>query len=277
MSQGAFEEFKKLLEKYFYLPQVDSLSLLPVDSVLKDMVWFDDTKLRKIFDYYRSREDKKASLDALVKTLVFRDLDTEVALLAEEGVHQVFGKYLQKSFDLAMEELRVFSEHSEQQIEKQVTKTKVAVFPSAPDLRWEEVSMTLVSDEVIKVRARKQLSEYRFDQIGFKNEKNGKPNILWWFLRALAQKGGELSWDNAGRYGTQLNQNQVQSNVKRLRKSLREFMAIKDDPFYPYKKVKAYQTRFTLTNDAPALVDSADDVSESGWETVFDQEVNRLP
>ena len=137
--------------------------------------------------------------------------------------------------------------------------------------------MAFVSDEAIKVRARKQLKEYRFDQIGFNNKKNGKPNILWLFLRALAQRGGELSWENAGRYGTQLNQNQVQSNVKRLRKLLRDFMGIKEDPFYPYRKVKAYQTKFTLTNDAPALIDSANDAPESGWEAVFDQEVNRLP
>ena len=149
-----FEEFKKLLEKHFYLPQVDSPSLLPVDSPLKDMVWFDDTKLRKLFDYYRPRENKNPSLDTLVKPLVFCDLDTEVALLGVEYVHQAFGNHLQRSFDLAMEELRVFSEHSEQQPERQASKTKVAVFPSTPDLRWEEVSMAFISNEAIKVRVR---------------------------------------------------------------------------------------------------------------------------
>jgi len=188
----------------------------------------------------------------------------------KEGLDAI-GRILIRVPDQAQGEIE---EASSQQ---QARKLNVAVFPSPSDLSWEEVSMAFVSDEAIKVRARKQLKEYRFDQIGFNNKKNGKPNILWLFLRALAQRGGELSWENAGRYGTQLNQNQVQSNVKRLRKLLRDFMGIKEDPFYPYRKVKAYQTKFTLTNDAPALIDSANDAPESGWEAVFDQEVNRLP
>jgi len=271
-----FEEFKKLLEKHFYLPQVDSLSLLPVDPALKDMVWFDDTKLRKLFDYYHPREDKKPSVDALVGPLVFRDLDTEVALLAVERVHQVFGNYLQKSFDLAMEELRVFSEHSEQQPERQASKTKVAIsrFPSDPDLRWEEVSIAFISNEAIKVRARGQLREYRFNQIGFENQISGKPNRLWLLLQAFGLRGGQLSWQDLSSTG--MTANQVQSNVKRLRKILRNFMGIENDPFHPYRKVKAYEAKFTLTGDAAAFIDSDEDAPESDWETVYSQAVDRL-
>ncbi len=162
--------------------------------------------------------------------------------------------HIEQCFRDAMEELRA-REHSK------VTQKKMDVvrFPSPPDLCWEEVSIAFVSDTEIKVRARDQIKKYRFDHIGFKNKKNGKPNILWWLLRVLAEKGGELSWDNSGNYESPLNPNQVQSNVKRLRKILRNFMGIEDDPFEPYNQVKAYQTRFATTGAADALLDFEED------------------
>ena len=247
MSHGEFEEFKKLLEKYFYLPQVDSLSLLPVDSALKDMVWFDDTKLRKIFDYYRSREDKKPSLDALVKTLVFRDLDTEVALLAVEYVHQAFGNHLQKSFGLAMEELRVFSEHSEQQIEKQVTKTKAPVFPSPPGLRWKDTRIAFISDNEIRVEAKGLVEQYVYDEIGFEDKRAGGKGKLWSVLRVLAMLKGSATVDDLA--NASKGRNNVSKDISRLRKILYDLMGIKGDPFHDHKECKCYQTRFSLRDE----------------------------
>ena len=158
--------------------------------------------------------------------------------------------HIEQCFRDAMEEWRA-REHSKG-TQKEID---VAHFPSLPNLCWEEVNIAFVSDTEIKVRARDQLKKYRFDHIGFKNKKNDKPNILWWLLRVLAEKGGELSWDNAGSYETRLTPNQVQSNVKRLRKTLNNFMGIEEDPFYPYKQVKAYKTRFTITRHADALLE----------------------
>jgi len=164
---------------------------------------------------------------------------------------------------------------------QQAREPNVTIFPSPSDLHWEEVSMAFVSDEVIKVKARGQLVEYRFDQIGFENKRSGKANILWWVLRGLAMNNGRASWEDlneptAGSFDLG-DRNKLEAKVKRLRKTLREFMGIEGDPFYPYRREQAYQTKLTLTNDAPALIDSANDAPESGWEAVFNQEVNRLP
>ncbi len=152
-------------------------------------------------------------------------------------------------------------------------KEHIARFPSLPDLRWEEVSMAFVSDEVIKVGARKQLREFRFDQIGFKNKKNGKPNRLWFLLKAFAAISGQLSWQNVGSTG--MNANQVQSNVKSLRKTLRNFMCIEDDPFYSYRKVKAYKAKFTITGDADVLLDTDNDAPPSDLEKTYLEDINR--
>jgi len=154
-------------------------------------------------------------------------------------------------------------------------KEPIARFPPLPDLRWEEVSMAFISDTEIKVRARDQIKKYRFDHIGFKNKKSDKPNILWWFLRALAEKGGELSWDNSGSYESPLNPNQVQSNVKRLRKTLCKFMDIEDDPFYPYREVKAYKAKFTISGNVDTLLEPDNDGSESDLQSVYEEEINK--
>lgn len=147
-------------------------------------------------------------------------------------------------------------------------------FPSPDGLRWGEVRLAFTSDQVIKVRARQQLEEYRFDQIGFKDERTrGKPNRLWLFLQALTAKPGGVSWEDLSGIG--MNPSQVQSNVKRLRQILCEFMGIKDDPFYSYRKVKAYRPKFTITGDASVLLKSEDEGSESDLESVYKEETNR--
>ena len=186
----------------------------------------------------------------------------------KEGLDAI-GRILIRVPDQAQGEIE---EASSQQ---QARKTKVSVFPSDPGLRWEEVNMAFVSDEAIKVRARGQLREYRFDQIGFKDERtDDRPNRLWFFLQAFAGNHGQVSWEDLGRFG--MTANQVQSNVKRLRKSLCEFMDIEDDPFQPYRGVNAYQARFTITGDAGALVDSVDDDSESDLDAVYQSDLSRL-
>jgi len=152
-------------------------------------------------------------------------------------------------------------------------KRTTARFPRLKDLAWEEVNIAFISDEALKVKARDQLKEFKFDQIGFEDKRSGKPKRLWLFLQAFAAKGGELSWQDVGSSG--MNPNQVQSNVKRLRKILCNFMGIEDDPFQPYRKVKAYQTKFTITADARALLDSDDDASESGLQAAYESDIKR--
>lgn len=178
--------------------------------------------------------------------------------------------HILSTFAMALEKLRI-EEHNQ---DEKKGKESIVKFPSPPDLSWEEVSMAFISDTEIKVRARDQIKKYRFDHIGFKNKKSGKPNILWWFLRALAEKGGELSWDNSGSYESPLNPNQVQSNVKRLRKTLCKFMDIEDDPFHPYRKVEAYKAKFTLSGDVDTLLEPANEGSESDLQSVYEEEIN---
>ena len=68
-----FYDFKKILEEYLYLSIVDLPAFFIANSPLKDKVWFDEPRLRKFFD--DNRENEKPSLDALDQTETLKDLN----------------------------------------------------------------------------------------------------------------------------------------------------------------------------------------------------------
>lgn len=249
-----FVRFVQLFKQFFYQYRYITW-MVEVDP--------NSAKLHPLFYYCWENDVPSPKKPVLMEAIRFIIRD-EMPVYRE-----VFEDHVAESFAAALEELRV----AEHKPNKKKAKESIAKFPSPPDLCWGEVSMAFISDEEIQVRARHQIRKYRFDQIGFKNKKNGKPNILWWLLRALAEKGGELSWGNMSSYGAELNSSQVQSNVKRLRKILREFMGIEDDPFEPYKTVKAYQTKFVIIGDANTLLDSEDEAAKSDLRGVYEDEI----
>ena len=149
----------------------------------------------------------------------------------------------------------------------------LAQFPSPPDLEWGEVTIAFISDEKIKVRAKGQMKDYSFNRIGFDDKRTGKPNVLWWLLRGLAWKKGRASWEDLKTQSEDLgDRNKLQSKVSRLRTALNAFMDMDDDPFKPYKEVKAYETKFKLKNK---ISDDLYDEGPSDIDEVFSEETNR--
>jgi len=155
----------------------------------------------------------------------------------------------------------------------QHSKRPLTKFPSPPDLEWGQVTIAFISDEKIKVRARGQMKDYSFSRIGFKDGRTGKPNVLWLVLRALSMKEGLASWEDLKTQSEDLgDRNKLQSKVSRLRKTLKAFMDMDDDPFKPYKEVKAYETKFKLKNK---ISDDLYDEGPSDIDEVFSEETNR--
>ena len=115
-------------------------------------------------------------------------------------------------------------------------------FPSPPGLSWSEVTIEFISDEEIRIRTRNQAKSFHYAQIGFRNEKTGKPIKNWDFFLLLAQKK-EFSWDTNLPSGTR---DQAKNHISQLRKRLKEMMGIASDPFANYQEVKAYRPKFEL-------------------------------
>lgn len=119
-------------------------------------------------------------------------------------------------------------------------------FPSFSGLRWEEVAMEFVSNDSIKVTARKRSKRYTFAELGFKDGRKGDlPDTVWGILRAIAKAGGSIDWDSKIEPEEK---RRLKPAVAKIRKRLITFMRIKDDPFHPYRKQKAYMPKFALSD-----------------------------
>ena len=140
---------------------------------------------------------------------------------------------------------------------------QIARFPSPKDLKWEEVSMTFVSNETLEIRARGVVKKYHYAQIGFQDKRMvDTPNGLWLFLKdVFASEYGEIAWEPSNLDPKRLKN--AQQPVSRLRKLLKSAMGIEEDPFYPYWEVKAYRPRFSITDNTPVqAVDPRQEAAE---------------
>ena len=110
--------------------------------------------------------------------------------------------------------------------------------------------MTFISNDSIKVKARGVAEVYTFAEIGFKDRRKGDvPNSRWkLFKEGFARHNGEVSWEKPL---AKKDRDNLKAAVKEIRKRLRAFMGIEDDPFCPYRQVKAYKTKFSLSDETP--------------------------
>ena len=119
----------------------------------------------------------------------------------------------------------------------------VTQFPPMENLRWEEVTITFISNDVIRVSARRKKRDYHFAKIGFEDgRKAERPDTRWLVLKRLAELG-EISWRADV---DQKTRDKAKSAIRDIRPRLRRLIDISDDPFHKYKKKHGYKPKFTL-------------------------------
>jgi hypothetical protein len=136
-------------------------------------------------------------------------------------------------------------------------------FPRLDDLRWAEVSFDFISQDSVKISARGISKVFGFAEMGFADGRkvktpNGQrefadgrrvntPDGQWKLLQYIARHGGELKWsdkvDARVRGG-------AKAKIKTIRVRLKAVLHIDDDPFVPYRKVKAYKPKFTIVDSS---------------------------
>jgi hypothetical protein len=122
-------------------------------------------------------------------------------------------------------------------------------------LKWENLTITFIDQERIKVSAAKHMRIYHFSELGFKYKKIiiKEPDTIWITFKILAKLLPKF--DN----GIQLintNIEKFKKNISVLRKRLNVFIGLNDDPFYPYYRkekkdgrpelVQGYKPKFRL-------------------------------
>lgn len=129
-------------------------------------------------------------------------------------------------------------------------KECIAIFPSPPGLRWEDVTIAFISDTEIRVEAKGRTEQFSYDEIGLDDKRDGTKGNLWFVFRALAMLKGSATVDNLA--NASKDKNNVSKDISRLRKILYKLMCIKGNPFHNYKNYKKhqyYQTKFKLRDE----------------------------
>lgn len=126
--------------------------------------------------------------------------------------------------------------------------SRVAVKKVFPDnVTWENITIKFLDGHEAIIKAKDQTRHTNYEEMGFKNSKNKLPNKQWDFLRLLAFHDGELSWEMTSKLG--LPKREVDSFKKkkqRLAEALKAYFQIPEDPFYDYKKERAYKIKIHL-------------------------------
>ncbi|HEX2950996.1 MAG TPA: hypothetical protein VHV83_15740 [Armatimonadota bacterium] len=124
---------------------------------------------------------------------------------------------------------------------------QVLPIPTHPDTNWLHVIITFANEEYVQIAVGKDQYLRSYAEMGFADlrKPTTPPSELWNHLRLLAKFNGRLGWDTPA--VSIKNRQKVSKWISGIRQKLQAvFPDIAGDPFEPYKKVKAYQTKCTL-------------------------------
>ena len=119
-------------------------------------------------------------------------------------------------------------------------------FRMVPDLEWDEIIFSFVSDTSARINARGLSKKIMFAELGFSDgRRSDHADTRWAILMELAVRG-EISWKSDVSDSIR---GQAKAAVKDIRRRLRDFFGIDNDPFHPYRQLHAYRPKFTLQDE----------------------------
>ncbi len=117
--------------------------------------------------------------------------------------------------------------------EPKTKKESFIPFPFIQNLKWNEVIMTIHSNEDVNIEARNIQKKCHYVEMGFKDERKGDSSTMSWeLLKQISKCKGEINFNT--HLGHKKN---LDKDISRLRKKLKSFMSIKDNPI-PYLRGK---------------------------------------
>lgn len=120
----------------------------------------------------------------------------------------------------------------------------IPTFRTPPGTKWSEVYIKFVSEETVIITSGNVTETKSFAEMGFADlRKVDEPDKLWLLLRFMALHDGRLGWDD-NLLIDDITKRKKQ--VSDIRKRLRSYFGIQEDPFNPYFKEGAYRAKFVI-------------------------------
>ena len=126
---------------------------------------------------------------------------------------------------------------------------KQSLLPCKPTTRWEDVKITLIENEVVRVKTPRGTERFSYHDLGMSDKRSGnKPTVLWVLFKTFAQNKGVISSKNFD-YDPML-----PDTAKRLNKHLKEVFGI-DESIYSghYKSQKGYKTKIFFSDQTQVI------------------------
>jgi len=107
--------------------------------------------------------------------------------------------------------------------------------------KWEDIEISLISDERVEIRIGNKIETRNYAEMGFQDRRTGKQNLLWTILQALARLEGTIPID--ARSGQEWLA--VEKRIGRMKKVLQKLFGMSDDPV-PLIEGIGYRARFKI-------------------------------
>ncbi|UCC39350.1 MAG: hypothetical protein JSV96_16375 [Candidatus Aminicenantes bacterium] len=117
------------------------------------------------------------------------------------------------------------------------------VFPCKPGTRWEDITIILLADDMVRLKTPQGEGRFTYHQLGFADKrKSDAPTQLWDLLKAFAMVQGRIVRSEEAEYHPWL-----PDKTKRLNKHLQKVFGINERIYKSHYKVeKGYVTRFRI-------------------------------
>ncbi len=237
-----------LEEKDFRREAYDILAAIKyeIPYTLKDrpvIIRHSDGPVMKFGELYLDIENDLPYHDQIVDRwwqVVLKLVELGAFKIAEKSPEGCAVEVLQPRFD----ELYMQYEQTVQPLES--PRQRMSSWDLPEETKWENITLRFLNGEEVILEVHGKTRQTICGEMGFLNQKTKRPNAQWQLLRQLAQAGGEIHWDNVQKLLPN-DQDVLKTRIKQLRKALKSYFSMIDgDPFYDYRKEKAYRIKMRL-------------------------------
>lgn len=141
----------------------------------------------------------------------------------------------------AEEVLRPFRDAVVQEARRALAKPGMVLFETPPDAEWSRLRIRFRDGETVAVDLPGASGLFTYHEMGMSDGRSKKPTLQWRLLETLARANGELTWSNGEA------KRRLKKRCEDLRKDLRAFFRIPDDPIEYVERMKGWRTRFTVS------------------------------